>query len=170
MSPDVPASLDDRYFGPIPAARSSAKPSRYRPSRSSSAAIPVQAANENSSAWLLHPPPHSGQLSVRSRRLDSRLTTSRHQSSPLVSSVHHRSCSRPERHRHDIAHVPGVNRGPRNTGRCSCIRCDSDGRTDRQSERDARLDREQSRGQAKVVHDLQYQLTARPSQAKGRRL
>jgi hypothetical protein len=81
MNPDEPASLDDRYFGPIPSAGSSAKPSRYRPSRSCSAAIPVQAANENSSARLLHPPPHSVQLSVRSRRLDSRPTASRPQSS-----------------------------------------------------------------------------------------
>jgi hypothetical protein len=56
MSPDEPASLDDRYFGPIPSVRSSAKPSQYRPSRSCSAAIPVQGANENSSARLLHPP------------------------------------------------------------------------------------------------------------------
>jgi hypothetical protein len=49
--------------------------------------------------------PLSGQLSVRSRRLDCRLTTSRHQSSPLVSSVHQRFCLRRQRHRHDIAHV-----------------------------------------------------------------
>jgi hypothetical protein len=105
MSPDEPASLDDRYFGPIPSARSSAKPSRYRPSRSCSAAIPVQAANENSSARLLHPPLFPANSPA--------LQAARFPSDILAPSIEppsrarraKRPSSRPERHRHDVAHV-----------------------------------------------------------------
>jgi hypothetical protein len=82
INPDELASRDCRYFDPIPSSAIFSEPSRYRPSRSSTAAIPVQAANGSSSTRPPHPPPHSGELSVRTIRLDASLLASRHQSSP----------------------------------------------------------------------------------------